>query len=240
MDRSSYLDALRRDGQAFAEAALDAGLPEPVESCPGWDVGELVWHLGEVHHFWGTIVAERRQDPAIAEPPRPPADELIEWYRAGLDRLVGALDAAADDDAVWTWSDRRDVGFVVRRMAQETAVHRWDAERAAGRAAPIEPVLASDGIDEFLHHMLGAREALVVLPGSVHLHCTDVAGEWLVVPGAGSSLVVTREHAKGECALRGAASDLLLALWRRLPVSALDVVGDAAVGAALLAMTNLD
>ena len=28
---------------------------------------------------------------------------------------------------------------------------------------------------------------------------------------------VTREHAKGDAAMRGAAADLLLVLWRRLP-----------------------
>ena len=52
--------------------------------------------------------------------------------------------------------------------------------------------------------------------GSVHLHCTDVDGEWLVVGEPGRRPVVTREHAKGACALRGPAADLLLVLWRRV------------------------
>ena len=49
----------------------------------------------------------------------------------------------------------------------------------------------------------------------MHLHCTDVAGEWTVRPNDAGGFDVTREHAKGDCAIRGAASDILLALWRR-------------------------
>ena len=41
------------------------------------------------------------------------------------------------------------MGFVIRRMAQETAIHRWDAESAAGTVTPVESTLASDGIRTF-------------------------------------------------------------------------------------------
>ena len=50
---------------------------------------------------------------------------------------------------------------------------------------------------------------------------------------------LVREHAKGDCALRGTASDLLLVLWRRLPVERIDVVGDAEVAARFLAYPRL-
>ena len=39
-------------------------------------------------------------------------------------------------------------------MAQETAVHRLDAERAAGREHAIDAELAADGVDEFLFEFL--------------------------------------------------------------------------------------
>ena len=43
------------------------------------------------------------------------------------------------------------VGFWMRRMALETAIHRVDADLAAGLAGPpIAPDLAADGIDEVL------------------------------------------------------------------------------------------
>jgi predicted lipid carrier protein YhbT len=75
--------------------------------------------------------------------------------------------------------------------------------------------------------------------GSVHLHCTDVAGEWTVRPVA-DGFETAREHAKGDAAMRGTASDLLLALWRRIPVSALDVVGDGAVAERFVTATRLE
>ncbi len=55
---------------------------------------------------------------------------------------------------MWTWSPQQDVAFVIRRVTQETAVHRVDAERAAGRDHRIDPELAADGVDEFLYHFL--------------------------------------------------------------------------------------
>ena len=38
---------------------------------------------------------------------------------------------------------------------------------------------------------------------------------------------VTAEHAKGDVAARGSASDLLLFLWGRVPADSLEVFGDA-------------
>ena len=75
--------------------------------------------------------------------------------------------------------------------------------------------------------------------GSVHLHCGDVPGEW-TVREADDGFAVAREHSKGDCAIRGAASDILLSLWRRVPLSTCDVVGDADVAARFIAHTNLD
>ena len=55
----------------------------------------------------------------------------------------------------------------------------------------------------------------------MHLHCTDVAGEWLVTFTA-EGPEVEPVHAKGEVAARGTASDLDLYLWGRVDA---DVVG---------------
>ena len=125
-------------------------------------------------------------------------------------------------------------------MAHETSVHRWDAELAAGEARPIDPELASDGVDEFLNVMLlQPRFSSAPIEGSVHLHATDTPGEWLVREQEDGTLVVTAEHAKGDAALRGAASDLLLALWGRVGSDALEVIGDRAVAERLLARTTV-
>lgn len=238
MEISDLLAALDRDGVAFVGACEAAPAGATVPACPEWDVADLLWHLTEVHDFWCSIVAGLLQSPeSYEQPPRPANTELAAMYRSGLSRLLAVLDAADPASALWTWTGPRDVAWVVRRMAHETAVHRWDAEQVAARDMPIEAALASDGIDEFLHVFLPWGADRSTLTGSAHLHCTDVAGEWTARPVAGAAPEVTREHTKGDCALRGPASDLLLALWRRVGIEQLDVVGDATVAASFLAYT---
>ena len=90
--------------------------------------------------------------------------------------------------------------------------------------------LAADGIAELLVLFLGSdREAS--LGGSLHVHATDADSEWLI-QSDGPQLVATPGHEKADAAVRGSASDLLLFLWNRVPVSSLDVVGDASIAAA--------
>ena len=62
----------------------------------------------------------------------------------------------------------------------------------------------------------------------MHLHCTDADGEWLLRFDP-DGFTFTREHAKGDVAVRGPASDLMLYLVGRGPLDALEVHGDAGV-----------
>lgn len=241
METSEYIAALDRDSAAFVDACAVAGLTIPVLSCPGWDVADLLWHLTEVHDFWRSVVAERMSSPeSYQQPPRPVDEGLADMYRRCRVELLKALGEADPATPLWTWSSDKSAGFVIRRMAQETTVHLWDAADSAGMVNPIEASLASDGIDEFLTYFIGDEgDGVAAVGGSVHLHCGDVAGEW-TVREEGSGFVVTREHSKGDCAIRGAASDILLALWRRQSLSACDVVGDADVAARFIAHSKLD
>jgi uncharacterized protein (TIGR03083 family) len=241
VETEEYLAALRREGRALGDAAERAGLRATVPSCPGWATADLLWHIGEVHHFWGGVVQRRASDHReVPEPERPADADLLGWYRQGLERLLSVLAAADPATAVWTWAPQKDVGFVQRRMAQETAVHRVDAEMAAGAPAPVDPALAIDGVDEFLRlFTMSRREGAAPLGGSVHLHATDAEGEWLVTE-TGDRLEVTSGHAKGDAAARGSASDLLLLLWRRRGPADVEVHGDVAVLERLLARTDLD
>jgi uncharacterized protein (TIGR03083 family) len=164
---------------------------------------------------------------------------LLTEYRAGLDELINVLSSLDPGRSCWTWAGIHDVAWVIRRMAHETAVHAWDAHRARGNTTEIDAALASDGIDEFVHVMVvsNMREGEGALGGSVHIHCTDIDGEWLIIPTDTSDVVVTREHAKGDCAIRGSASSLLLGLWRRIPMSSLEVIGSSDVAIQFLNRT---
>ncbi len=241
METRDLLEALDRDSAAFVEACEVAGLSTSVPPCPGWTVADLLWHLTEVHDFWTAVVAQRLSDPdAYAQPPRPVAEGLTAMYRRGRHELMSALTAVDPSTAMWTWSQDHTAAFVIRRMAQETAVHLWDAADAAGISNPLEPQLASDGIDEFLTHFLSGSDTAAAVGGSVHLHCGDVPGEWTVRQADDGSFAVAREHSKGDCAIRGEASNILLALWRRAPLSACEVVGDVAVAERFVAFSDLN
>jgi uncharacterized protein (TIGR03083 family) len=241
METNELLLTLDRDSAAFVDACEVAGFTTAVPSCTGWSVADLLWHLTEVHDFWRTIVAESRSSPeGYEEPPRPADEGLAKMYRRGRIALLQTLGEADPTLPVWTWSNDKTNGFVIRRMTQETSVHLWDATEAAGLVNPIEPALASDGIDEFLTHFTDdVAVGAVDVGGSVHVHCGDVPGEW-TVRESDEGFTMVREHSKGDCAIRGTASDILLALWRRVPLSACDVVGDAEVAARFIAHTNLD
>ncbi|MFN2488502.1 MAG: maleylpyruvate isomerase family mycothiol-dependent enzyme [Actinomycetota bacterium] len=239
MDAKAYAHHLRRDGFQLADVAeghLDATVP----SCPDWKVADLVWHTGEVHDFWGQVAAKGLQDRHEARAPERPSDlELLSWFREGVERLAEILQNTDPAREVWTWSSQKNVGFVQRRMAQETAVHRWDGQAAAGVPEPIDAELAVDGVDEFLDLHMPADANLDGDAEAVHLHSTDAAGEWVVEVRTGG-LGVRREHGKGDAAVRASASDLLLLLWRRIGPDDVEVLGDRAALKRFLARTDLN
>jgi hypothetical protein len=120
---------------------------------------------------------------------------------------------------------------VGRHQAQEVSVHRWDAEGVTGASAPLHPGLADDGVPEFIEIMVGAD--LTSLPGAVTLTATDTGASWRVAgsgAGAGGSSRVSE--------LRASASDLVLMLYRRLPVPDVAVEGDPVLVAALLSLAD--
>lgn len=233
------LEHLRRAGDRVLEllASGPVDTSAAVPTCPDWDVTALVGHIGWVHR-WATAAITTGEMPersAITRPdPAATVGDLAGWFGAGLDALCDAL--ATADPGAETWHPfpaRRTVGFWSRRLAHETTIHRVDLERALGEASPIDPALASDGIDEYLTvivpMLIGSGRA--TLPGAtLHVHCTDVAGEWMIRPTDGAP-VVSREHAKGDAALRGPAANLLLTLWGR-GIEPVEVVGSQSAAAA--------
>jgi uncharacterized protein (TIGR03083 family) len=238
------LDAIRRESELFHATAESADPTLGVPSCPGWTIADLVWHLGEVQWFWATDVELRATDPDAVEQSKParPADygDLLGWGRAQTARLLQFIDETPVDTPVWTWArDEADhsVAFVRRHQVQEAAVHRWDMQLAASDATsdPIPPDIASDAIDEFLSATVpwGVRPDKP-LSGSIHIHCTDTEGEWFLHADGR----VEHIHAKGDVAVRGTASDIILALYERVPLDALDVIGDAALARQLIDRSN--
>ena len=241
--RHAYLEAILTETLACASAAEVAGATARVPACPEWDVAALVAHLVSVQRSWTAMVRDRRQEPPTERPEQVSGGfaEALDALRQSGRALADALAAADPAERVWTWSHQQDVAFVLRHQAQEAAVHRYDAQAAAGEAHPIAAPLAADAVDEFLHHMAAeARSSAAPVGGTVHLHATDAEGEWLASETDDRSLVVRREHTKGDAALRGPSSDLLLVLYRRLDLDTLEVLGDRGVAERFVARTATD
>jgi uncharacterized protein (TIGR03083 family) len=222
----------------------------PVPTCPDWTVRQLLTHVGRAQRWAAEIVATRSASfiPFRSVPDGRLPDDPAEWpgwLRAGAERLTATL-GAAGDTPVWANGPLAPPAYWGRRMAHETAVHRADAQLAAGQVPAIEPGLAADGIDEWLTVLTAPaagepdpRAAALPAGASLHVHPADVPGaEWLVEHGDGG-ISVRREHGKASVALRGPASALFLVLVRRLPPEdpAVQVLGDPGVLAGWLAAT---
>jgi uncharacterized protein (TIGR03083 family) len=251
MEQQQYLEALQREG-ALISALPPGALDNPVSSCPGWPLQRLVGHVGRVHR-WAAAFLAAGPDSAeqVSAGPRPPQGAaVLDWYQESLGVLVAELARHEEGAPARSFLGPGTARFWFRRQAHEAAVHRWDAQDAVapGFAEPVDSVLAADGIDEWLEVFVPRFLARVDVPAelhgaSVHLHCTDSglapgSGEWLLrVDPAGPQVV--RAHAKGDAALRGPASDLLLAVWHRLPLGAVDVVGDSERAAKVIDLVHV-
>lgn len=240
-----YVDHLLADTERFAAAIERGPVDAPVAACPGWSVRELAEHLGQVHR-WAGFCVEAGRPPTHDDAPMPSLgdNEPAAWLRDGAAHLATVLRGI--DPGAPTWHPfpvERVAGVWPRRQAHETAVHRWDAEQAVGTPSPIDAELASDGIDEYVElaiPRLIVREAIQVPAGSLHLHCTDVDGEWLVWSDDGEYRMI-RAHQKGDAALRGPAAEILLRLWGRESTLAgeLSPIGDDEVLAAWLSVAGM-
>jgi uncharacterized protein (TIGR03083 family) len=199
-------------------------------------VATLARHVGGAHHVVAQVVKDRpTADFGLFASLAIPDDDdpaLAAWVAEGTAALAAALRAADAGVECWSWwPEGRTASFWQRRMAQETLVHRWDAELGAGLVgSPMVPAIAADGVDEYLDVFAGLTRLLHSAPAgpSMHLRSTDTDAEWLLRLPAMGERVLTRERAEADVALRGPAEGLLLMAWGRLSPSAagVEVVGD--------------
>lgn len=240
MDADAALQTVRDLSAQFAETAM-ANLDAPIDHLDGWTVRDLVGHLGAVYVYATVNAQAASTDPTRPGPEAqaPEGDAVTDWFAERSSTLIAALESEPLDQQTWTHAGMQPASWWRRRMAHETAIHLWDAQAAAGSAQPIDGDLATDGIDEFfdVSRDVNAAQSRHTYPAeSLHLHRSDGAGEWMIQRGASeTALAVTHEHGKGDAAVRGPASELLLWIWGR-PVSDIEIFGDEAVAAAWQAL----
>ncbi len=254
MEPARHLEVLLREGRRLAAMPVEA-LDAPVPAVPGWTLEHVVRHTGKVHRWVTALVgAGPGADPekvAAGTVGLPRGSECLPAYAEALEGVHSALAELDPDDDLASFIGPATARFWQRRQAHEVTVHRVDAAdavRASGgpAPAPIDPPTAADGIDEWATVFLGTRwnQRFGRFPPetegwTVDLHGTDFEpASWRLTFGggtasldaAGAALVGTG----GRVVLRGAAEQLLLVLWRRRPLEALDVAGDRAVAERLI------
>lgn len=244
MTRVDYAGAFLAENRAFSELFRDADQSQPVPTCPGWTLGQLLRHVGRGDRWAAQIVRDRLQeflDPRSVEGGKPPPDptDAVSWLHGGAQRLLDAVELTGVETRVWTFLGPRPANWWVRRRLHEVAVHRADAAIALGAEFTLDADVAADAITEWLERVAiqaGSEGAALPLEGgdTLHLHATDPglgeAGEWTIRVDQGR-IAWSHEHGKGTAALRGGATELLLAILRRVPLAdtGIQLFGDEAV-----------
>jgi uncharacterized protein (TIGR03083 family) len=225
--RSRRIDA---EGRRLLETGAK-DLVAAVPTCPGWTVRDLVAHVADTWNSLHTLMMKSSADQSadFADFVSAPSgqDGLLSFADDSLTAVVRAVAEVDPTESVWTWTAERTKEFYTRRAHHETLVHRIDAEIALSDRTPVDAADAIDSIDE-LFSVLAPSMGRSMPTGSLHLHQTDGDGEFMlsVVDG---SLAVTREHAKGDAALRGTAEELWLAMWQRASIEGMELFGDETV-----------
>lgn len=231
MDAGAYLDHLRADGDLLAIAAGKARPDAPVPTCPDWDVSGLVEHVAAVYaHKIACMRLQRRPEESEWAHEPPTGQSVVDWFAGTLDELVAELRARGPTAPSFTWyPTNQTVGFWYRRMAHETAVHRLDAELAAGYASPVDQELTLDGIDEMLVDFLAGPwwEADPVPTASGRTVAVRAGGEVWRITLEPDGVRVSRSEGPADAIVEGEPVDVLMWVWRR-EAGRMIVDGDAA------------
>jgi uncharacterized protein (TIGR03083 family) len=231
MTTPSYAElvaAVRQEGESIVSASRQ-GVDAPVPTCGDWTVADLCRHVGRVYAYVAHIVEERLTTASDVRPDPAPDADMVEWVATSLDDLVTALGACTADTPMWNWSPEPDVAaFWARRMAHESAVHQYDAQRAHGVAQPIDADLAADGLDELVDVLLpriAVRDS-PQLRSAVYAFASVEDGSWWVRTGDDGAHRTEPAQA-ADVTVRGTTSALCLAAYGRVPWTSLDVDGDS-------------
>ncbi|MFD9909926.1 maleylpyruvate isomerase N-terminal domain-containing protein [Streptomyces sp. NPDC059063] len=229
-------------------ATLDgADLSVTVPTCPDWTLDQLVRHVGGAVRWVELHVRTRAKEnipdsqvPGFAGPEEGGVAALDAWLAETAEMFDATLRGAEADTPVWTWAGEATAGFWARRMTHEVAIHRADAAIAVGAAYELAPDVGADALDEWLEivdyvqHVVKADKAAGLTgDGRVLQLCATDAGaglgaEWVVTLGPEGVAWRRGRDPEADVVLRGPLTEVLLAFYRRRPLSSgrVEVVGD--------------
>ncbi|MFB9247065.1 maleylpyruvate isomerase family mycothiol-dependent enzyme [Sphaerisporangium melleum] len=237
MDSSRLIECLTDNFSLLRSAAVAAGPEAQVPSCPDWTVADLTRHVAQVYlHKIECIRLGAFPDDWPEEIPADPLTALDRYYG----RLIETFTAHTPADPAATWYEPdQTVGFWIRRMTQETVIHRVDAELAAGGAvSPIPADLALDGVDEMLKLFVGYGSShwkddfgtLLDSPDPRPVSVSSSHHAWTLRANPGEVEVQDAQTGfDGDALVSGEPGPLLLWLWNRGGADAVRLSGDQAL-----------
>ncbi|MGE5827670.1 MAG: maleylpyruvate isomerase family mycothiol-dependent enzyme [Micromonosporaceae bacterium] len=242
MEFPRLLECLEADHARLRDVVAEADLTAKVPTCPEWSLADLVQHVAAVYLHKVECMRLGQQ------PPEWPPDFSGEEPRALLERgyatLTAEFAARAPESPAYTWFDPdQTVGFWIRRMAQETVIHRIDAELGAGGpVAPVPADLAVDGVDEVLRTFLEFEvrswpdyfaNDLAAAGGGTSVRVEAGSAAWLVRLAPDGVRVSPGEPDRADATVRGEPGDVVRWLWNRAGDDVVERTGDEAALARL-------
>jgi len=190
-----------------------------------WTVGTVARHVAGTHHVVAGVIRDRPDADFglfndLVTPPKD-SPEFAPWFQAGTASLLGQLSTVPPQEECWTWyADGGRVGWWARRLAHEAVVHRADTDLARGQEFSVAPEIAADGIDEYLDVFVTASRTGHDAPAgpTIGFECSDTGDQWWLDLSVRGARTVTREPLVASTRISGTASDLLLAVWGRVPI----------------------
>jgi len=240
MDVADYIGFVAAEGDRFAVAADQGQLSVEIPPCEGWDMRELVRHLGLIHLWAAANVAHPSSDwldvedltvladywPELASS-WPDDSELVAWYRRTNENLVRVLESMPADHQCFSFLPApTPLTMWSRRQASEIAIHRFDAEVSRGIPSHFEPGFAADMLDELLSGFApGPRDIPVSSEHVVHIHANDVDEHWYLTIGP-HGVETSRQAGDADLTVDGSAAALYLLLWNRTAEATVTLTGD--------------
>jgi uncharacterized protein (TIGR03083 family) len=238
MKSDRLLECFATEYGRLRAVAAGTDLSATVPSCPEWTNDDLLRHVAVV--YLHKVECLRRGELPQPWPPQVDGEATLPLLERGYTELAAEFARRSPGSPTYTWyAEDQTVGFWIRRMAQETVVHRVDAELGAGVAPTAIPAdLAADGVAEFLDAFVGYAslawhdtfaELLAPADGrSLRVQTGDEA--WMV--RATPSQVDVHPTAPGreaDASVSGDPAPVLLWLWNRVGDDAVDLGGDPGV-----------
>ncbi|GIE85383.1 maleylpyruvate isomerase family mycothiol-dependent enzyme [Actinoplanes regularis] len=220
----THCAAIERETHRMVRVVSGADPTTAVPTCPDWNLAALMRHTGSLQRWFTVLLRDRvRERPArptaVPDVPTDPS-AYPRWLTEGAAAAGAVLRVTDPDTPMWAWGPDQHARFWARRMLFETLVHRADAELALSLPVDIDPVLAADGVDEFLTNLPSAAAFAPQVAGLrgadevIRFECVDLDRQWAVrlrPDGFGLDPDAASAHAT----VRADAAELLLFVYGR-------------------------